>query len=46
MLLLIPEEKANMMCRIGIAEPVPLLKLIERYVAECDDLLGQIVSRL
>lgn len=45
-LLLIPEEKVNLGCRIGIEEPIPLLKLIERYIATCDDMFGQILSRL
>jgi Clp amino terminal domain, pathogenicity island component len=45
-LLLIPEQKVNMTCHIGIAEPIPLLKLIERYVERVEDILGQIVSLL
>jgi hypothetical protein len=45
-LLLIPEEKVNMPCRIGIEEPIPLSKLIERYIARCEDIIGQILSRL
>ncbi len=46
LLLLIPEEKVNIACRIGIEEPVPLLKLIARYIEHCDDIMGQILSRL
>lgn len=46
LLLLIPEEKALMPCRIGIEEPIPLLKLIERYIAQSEDIIGQIMSHL
>jgi len=42
----IPEEKLDTPCRIGIDEPIPLSKLIERYVDHCDDVLGQILARL
>ncbi len=45
-LLLIPEEKVNMSCRIGVAEPIPLLSLIEQYVERSEDIVGQILSRL
>ena len=40
----IPEEKVNTPCRIGIAEPVPLETLITRYVAYCEDIVGQILT--
>jgi hypothetical protein len=42
----IPEEKLTMPCKIGIADPVPLSVLVARYVADCEDLLGQIMARL
>lgn len=42
----IPEEKVNMPCRIGIAEPVPLLELVQRYIQTCEDILGQLLGRL
>ncbi len=45
-LTLIPEEKLNMSCRIGIEEPISLLQLIMRYVERCEDIVGQIASRL
>lgn len=45
-LTVIPENKVNMICRIGIEEPTTLLKLIERYVERCEDILEQILSRL
>ena len=45
-LMVIPEEKIQMPCRIGIEEPIPLLKLIERYLSHCEDIMGQIASRL
>jgi len=42
----IPEEKLNMPCRIGIAGPIPLSTLIDRYVEHCEDVLEQILARL
>ena len=45
-LMVIPEDKVNMICRIGIEEPITLLKLMERYVERCEDILEQILSRL
>jgi len=42
----IPESKLNMQCRMGLTETLPLSSLIERYVADCEDLLGQIMSKL
>jgi hypothetical protein len=42
----VPEGKLALMCRIGVAGPVPLSTLIERYVADCEDLLGQILAKL
>lgn len=45
-LTVIPENKVNITCRIGIEEPTTLLKLIERYVERCEDTLEQILSRL
>jgi len=37
----IPEEKLQLPCRIGVAEPVPLAKLVEAYVEHCQDLVEQ-----
>jgi hypothetical protein len=45
-LLRVPEEKLSVQCRIGIAEPVPLSKLMETYLAHYDDIVGQILARL
>jgi DinB superfamily len=42
----IPEEKLNTPCRIGIDKPIPLAQVIDRYVAHCEDLVGQILARL
>jgi hypothetical protein len=41
----IPEEKLNTPCRIGIADPIPLQGLVRRYVAHCDDIVGQLLKR-
>ncbi len=45
-LVQIPEEKLNTMCRIGIADPVPLSGLIDHYIEHCEDIVGQILARL
>ncbi len=45
-LTLIPEDKLQMSCRIGIEEPIPLLTLITRYVARCEDIMVQVLSKL
>ena len=42
----VPEEKLTIQCRIGIEDSRPLLAVIGRYVAECEDLLGQILAKL
>ena len=41
----VPEDKLAMECRIGLAEPISLAALIERYVEHTSDLLSQILSR-
>jgi hypothetical protein len=41
----IPEDKLDTPCRIGIAEPIPLLELIRRYVAHCEDIVAQLRMR-
>jgi hypothetical protein len=43
---LIPEEKLDTPCQIGIAEPIPLAELAARYVKHCQDVVGQILARL
>ena len=45
-LRLIPEEKVSMRCRIGIEPPTTLLALVSRYLEECQDVVGQILSKL
>jgi hypothetical protein len=45
-LLAVPEEKLRLECRIGIEEPQTLLALIQRYVKECEDVIGQVLARL
>jgi hypothetical protein len=42
----VAEEKLRLECRIGIHEPQTLLGLIQRYVKECEDVIGQILARL
>ncbi len=42
----IPEEKVQIVCRVGIGEPFPLWTLIDRYVGYSGDLVGQILARL
>jgi hypothetical protein len=43
---LIPEEKMKTACHIGIDAPIPLAELVGRYVEHCEDVVGQILSRL
>jgi len=45
-LTVIPEEKLNTSCRIGVDEPRTLREVVRRYVAECEDLVGQIMAKL
>jgi hypothetical protein len=42
----VPEEKLNVTCRIGVQDPIPFSKLIERYVEHCEDVVGQLLARL
>ncbi|MGB6943295.1 MAG: Clp protease N-terminal domain-containing protein [Bryobacteraceae bacterium] len=42
----IPEDKLAAPCRIGSAEPVPLLRLMEAYVTHCQDFVRRILARL
>jgi hypothetical protein len=46
LLLRIPEAKLDLPCRIGIAEPVTLAKLIDAYFEHCQDIAGQVLARL
>ncbi len=45
-LLRIPSPKLTVSCRIGIAEPVSLAKLIDTYFEYCQEIVGQILARL
>jgi hypothetical protein len=40
------EDKADVPCRIGIAAPVALAKLMDAYVEHCQDIVGQVLARL
>jgi hypothetical protein len=42
----IPEDKLEVRCRIGIADPISLAGLIRGYVGHCEDIIGQILARL
>ncbi len=46
LLLRVPEDKVDLPCRIGIAEPISLAELVEAYVKYCEDIVGQILARL
>jgi len=41
----IPEEKRNLPCRIGIAETIPLERLVANYLDHIEDVLGQVLTR-
>lgn len=45
-LMRVPEEKTMVPCRIGLAEPVTLAKLMDAYLEHCRDIVGQILARL
>ena len=45
-LTIFPESKLGMSCRVGVAEPVTFLRLVQSYVEGVDDILGQILSLL
>jgi hypothetical protein len=42
----IPEEKLKTPFHIGTEETIPLAKVIDLYIAHCEDLVGQILARL
>lgn len=42
----VPEAKASRVCRIGIEDPITLKELVRRYVAHCEDIVGQVLMRL
>jgi hypothetical protein len=42
----IPEDKLKIPFHIGIEKPISLAEVIDRYVAHCEDLVGQILARL
>lgn len=41
----VPEDRLEMVFRVGIEEPTTLLKVIERYVEHCEDLVAQVLVR-
>jgi hypothetical protein len=38
----VPEEKVSVPCQIGMADPIPLSKLMEAYVEHCQELVEQL----
>jgi hypothetical protein len=42
----IPEQRAGTSFRIGLDEPVPLTTIVLGYLSECEDIVGQMLSRL
>jgi hypothetical protein len=42
----VPEDKLDVPCRIGIADPLSFAELVAGYVSHCEDLVGQILARL
>ena len=40
----IPESKREMECRIGSEQPIPLSKLIKRYVEHCEGVVASILA--
>lgn len=46
LLVLMPEQKLTISCRIGLDPSIPLSALIRRYILTCEDLVGQILARL
>jgi len=41
----VPQDKADTPCRIGMAPPIPLRELVDRYVVHCEDIVGQLLMR-
>jgi len=41
----VPEEKLQVPCRAGTADPVPLSTLVEIYIEHCEDIVAQILAR-
>ena len=42
----IPEDKLIIAFHTGVEKPIPLAEVIDRYIAHCEDLVGQILARL
>ena len=40
----VPEDKLDVPCLLGSAEPVPLAKVMEAYVEHCEDIVAQILA--
>ncbi len=45
-LLRMPEDRLMLPCYIGIGPPIRLAQLVAAYVEHCEDMVGQILSRL
>jgi hypothetical protein len=45
-LMRVPENKLEVRCRIGIADPISLAELVTGYVEHCEDMVGQILAHL
>jgi hypothetical protein len=41
----VSEDKLEVPCRLGSAEPVPLAKVMEAYVEHCEDIVAQMLAR-
>jgi hypothetical protein len=42
----IPQDKMNMQCRVGIEQPTALSQLVDRYIAQSEDIIGQILAHI
>ncbi len=45
-LMRVSDDKLEVRCRIGIADPISLADLVAGYVEHCEDIVGQILARL
>ena len=42
----VPESKLELLCTVGIQEPITISAFVERYVQHCEDIAGQILAHL
>ena len=40
-----PDDKLEVPCRVGTADPVPLSRLVDIYIEHCEDIVAQILAR-